>query len=183
MPFSYPPEAVDECLRLYLRFNGQQHDRIEKEMRRNWRGWSKQNLFTRGDKLGWIDKYGWELALKEKIALANSGQAVTEEQSLFNEIAQVRKRLHELIVKGSKDRDVFYQHLAYCRLAVSALAKLKGAGLTFDSFVAFWEQLLDWLPDMSPDAASALLAVADQLLDRARTEYGEQEANSNDGKL
>jgi hypothetical protein len=184
MPRSYPPEAIDQCFQLYLRFNGQQHDRIENEMRRTWPGWSKQNLFNRGEKIGWIEKFGWELALKEKIALANSGQAVTEEQALFNEIAQVRKRLHDLIVtQGSKDRDVVYQHLAYCRLEINALAKLKGAGLTFDSFVAFWERLLDWLPDMSPEAASALLAVADELLDRARSEYGEQEADSNDTKL
>lgn len=152
-------------------------------MRKEYFRWSKQNLFNRGEKIGWIEKYGWELALKEKIALANSGQAITEEQALFNEIAQVRKRLHELIVtQASKDRDTVYQHLAYCRLEINALAKLKGAGLTFDSFVAFWERLLDWLPDMSPEAASALLAVADELLDRARSEYGE-EADSNDTKL
>lgn len=37
MPKSYPPEAVERCLSLYLRFNGQQHDRIEAEMRRA--GW------------------------------------------------------------------------------------------------------------------------------------------------
>lgn len=184
MPRSYPPEAIEQCLQLYLRFNGGQYDRIEKEMRRTWPGWSRQNLTTRGDKLGWIDKYQWERALKEKIAAAASTQAVTEEQSLFIEISQARKRLHEMIVAGQgKDRDVVYQHLAYCRLSVQALAKLKGAGLTFDSFVAFWEQLLDWLPELSPEAASALLSVADELLDRARTEYGEQEADSHDGKL
>ncbi len=183
MPRSYDETAVDKCFRLYLRFNGQQHDRIEKEMQKEYPRWSKQNLYTRGDKIGWIEKNGWERAVKEKIACANSNQAVTEEQALFSEIAQARKRLHEKILAGCVDRDVVYQHLAYCRLAVSALAKLKGAGLTFDSFVAFWEQLLDWLPDMSPDAASALLSVADELLDRARKEYGEQEADSQDRKL
>jgi len=183
MPSSYDEAAVEKCFRLYLRFNGQQHDRIEMEMRREYPSWSKQNLYTRGDKIGWIEKNGWERALKEKFALALSNSTLTEEQALFSEIAQARKRLHDKIVAGCVDRDVVYQHLAYCRLAVNALAKLKGAGLTFDSFVAFWEQLLDWLTDMSPDAASALLSVADELLDKARKEYGEQEADSQDGKL
>ncbi len=185
MPKSYSPDAIEQCFRLYLRFNGQQHDRIEKEMRRHWPGWSKQNLFSRGDKIGWIEKHGWERALREKIALASSSHAVTEEQALFLEISQTRKVLHTKIsVKGqSIDRDAVYQHLAYCRLSIDAMARLKGTGLTFETFVAFWEQVLEWLTEKSSEAASALLSVADELLDEARIKYGEAEADSNDAKL
>lgn len=176
MPRSYPPEAIEKCQTLYLRHNGQSHDRIEKEMRRTYPGWSKQNLYSRGDKIGWIEKYGWDQALKEKIALASGNQAKTAEESLFIEIEQIRKRLHHKVhVEGCSDRDVVYQHLAYCRLGIEALAKLKGAGNTFESFVAFWEWLLDLLPDISDRAARELLTVADEVLEKARSKYGEQE--------
>jgi hypothetical protein len=176
MPRSYTSEAIEKCLQLYLKYNGQQHDRIEQEMRRaGWRSWSKQNLYSRGEKIGWVEKYGWEQALKEKIALASQTKAKTAEEALFIEIEQVRKRLHLKIQEGSVDRDVIYQHLAYCRQSVTALASLKGAGNTFESFVAFWEWLLDLLPDISELAARELLAVADEVLEKARSKYGEQE--------
>jgi hypothetical protein len=177
MPSSYGAEVIERCLQLYLKYNGQQHDRIEREMRRaGWSSWSKQNLYSRGDKIGWIEKYGWEQALKEKIALATSAQAKTAEETLFIEMEQIRKRLHYKIhVEGCTDRDVTYQHLAYSRLSIESLAKLKGAGNTFESFVAFWEWLLDLLPDLSELAARELLAVADAVLEKARSKYGEQE--------
>lgn len=187
MPFSYPQEAVEEAHRLYLLYNGQQHDRIEAEMRKVWPGWSKQNLYTRGtgpnQKIGWIEKYGWGQTLKEKIAQAQQSQARTSEEALFNEIEQIRKKLHHKIhVEGCTDRDVIYQHLAYCRQSITALANLKGAGNTFESFVAFWEFLLDVLVDISDSAAHALLLVADEVLEKAREKYGEQEAAADTAK-
>ena len=78
MPASYNEEAVEHCFRLYLRFNGQQHDRIEQEMRRaGWESWTKQNLYSRGDKVGWIDKFGWKKALEQKIESASKTAALT----------------------------------------------------------------------------------------------------------
>lgn len=176
MPRTYPAEAIEDALRLFLKYNGQQHDRIEAEMRRTWPGWSRQNLYSRGEKIGWIEKYGWQQALKDKIALASSSQAKTAEEALFIEIEQIRKRLHQKIrVEGCADRDVVYQHLAYCRLGVTALASLKGAGNTFESYVAFWEWLLDVLTEISAPASRELLAVAEEVLEKARDKYGEQE--------
>ena len=174
MPKTYGPEVVSHCFDLYIRFNGQNHDRIQNLMRKKWPSWSKQNLYSRAGKVGWIEEYGWERSLKERLAQAGE-RVATAEQSLFIEIEQIRKKLHERIHSGAQvDRDLVYQHLAYCRLSVSALAKLKGAGLTFDSFVAFWEALLDWLPDISDGAARALLEAADEVLEKARSTYGEQ---------
>src|SRR5205085_19523 len=106
MPKSYPDEAREQCLRLFLKFNGQQHERIEREMRKaGWVGWSKQNLYSRGDKVGWIEKYGFDAALKLKLA-ASETQALTRAEELFLEIEQGRKRLKErLDADGWQTRD------------------------------------------------------------------------------
>jgi hypothetical protein len=179
---AYPAEAIEKCFRLYLRFNGGQWDRIEKEMRREWPGWSKQNLGNRGDKLGWIEKYGWEAGLKLHLATKPAG-ARTSAETLFNEIEETRKKLFADLqaLGGRQDRDLVYQYRDFCKLSIEALSKVQGAGNTLESFVAFWERLLDMLPEISEKAAAALLAVADQVIERAGAEYAHSETNRSNG--
>lgn len=182
MPRPYSTEAIEECQRLYLRFNGQHHDRIERQMRRTWPGWSKQNLYTRGaganKKIGWIEKYGWEKSLKLHLASRPEG-TLTSAEKVFNEIEEIRKKIYEQIkTVGPTDRDLIYQHRDYSKLSIDALNKITGAGHTFENFVAMWERLLDWLPDIDDRAATALLKVADQVIEKASAEYGKQETNS-----
>ncbi len=184
MPRSYSNEAVEGCLRLYLRFNGQQHDRIENEMRKTWPGWSKQNLYTRGkegsqQKIGWIEKYGWEAALKQKLENASKTTALTSAEQLVREIEEVRKRIKQKIdaLGAGADRDLIYQHRDYCKLSIDALTKVEAARDTLGGFVSFWERLLDWLPLISEKAARELLRVADEVIEKAAAEYGETEPN------
>ena len=179
MPASYNEEAVEHCFRLYLRFNGQQHDRIEQEMRRaGWESWTKQNLYSRGDKVGWIDKFGWKKALEQKIESASKTAALTSAEELVREIEEMRKRIKVAIeARGAGiDKDLVYQHARYCTLSIDAQLKLEATRDTLGGFVAFWERLLDWLPEMSERAARELLKVADQILERAAAEYGDKEA-------
>jgi hypothetical protein len=180
VPRKYDTEAVEHCLSLYLKFNGQQHDRIEQEMRKKWPGWSKQNLYTRGKgdnlKVGWVEKYGWERALREHVASLGDKTRTVADQTL-HEINTIRKSLFEQIKSlGTKiDRDLVWQHCRYTKLALEAQAKLQGRGHTLDDFVAMWELLLEWLPDISPSAARELLAVADRVVEKAAAEYGDEE--------
>src|SRR5437763_5061867 len=176
MPRAYPPEATEDCFQLYLRYNGGQHDRIEQEMRRKWPMWSKQNLYTRGQganqKIGWIEKYGWERGLKLKLA-TNGEAAATSAEALYLEIESTRKRIKAALDAADvTDRDLIYQHRDFCKLSVDALARLEAARDNLDGFVAFWERLLTWLPEISKEAALALLAVNDEILARAEREYG-----------
>ncbi len=176
MPKSYPDEAREACLKLYLKFNGQQHDRIEREMRKaGWIGWSKQNLYSRGDKVGWIEKYGFEAALKLKLDTSET-QAHTKAEELFLEIEQGRKRLKaRLDADGWQTRDLVYQYQAQCRLSIEMHSKLNAMAGTYTGFAEFWEKLLDWLTEIDAPAAKALLRVADEILARAQVEYGEAE--------
>ena len=178
MPRKYSDEAIDYCFQLYLRHNGENHDLIEVAMRKVWAGWSKQNLYTRGkgknEKQGWIDKYGWLKALEIKRATAPR-QAASAVEKLFLEIEQVRERLYgDLFAQGAKggfNRDLVYQHRDYCTQTINALARLDAAGNNIDSFVAMWDRLMRWLPDISVSATRELLAVSDQILERAKVEY------------
>lgn len=174
MPASYPNEAVEHCKRLYLKYSGQSHDRIQSEMRRaGWPNWSKQNLYSRGDKVGWIEKYGWEKALKIHLDAQAERSRTSSEQAL-HEIEKIRQALYAEIEGANfrAGRDLVYQHLAYTKQYFTALAALKGEARSFDDFVAMWERLLDWLPDLSPKAVAELLKVSEQVLERAVAEYG-----------
>lgn len=175
MPATYSDEAIEKCAQLYLKFHGQQHDRIEAEMRKTWPGWSKQNLKTRGQgenlKIGWVEKFGWEEALRVKL-LCTGRQAATSAENLFLEIEGVRERLKAALdAQGGTDRDLVYQHRDYCKLSIDAMARLDAGGDNLSSFVAMWEQLTTWLPEISLPAAQALFAVAEAVLERARSEY------------
>lgn len=176
MPRSYPSEAVEFCFELYLRFNGQNHERIERDMRKRFPAWSRQNLYSRGNKIGWIEKYGWDAALKDKLANASRTKATSEAQSLYNEIVDTRKAVKRKIDADSNfDRDLIYQHQRYCQLSIAALSRLEDTDASMSGFVAFWERLLDWLPDINQRAARELLAVADDVMERARIEFGGDE--------
>lgn len=181
MPTSYNEEAVEHCFRLYLRFNGQQYDRIEQEMRRaGWQSWSKQNLTSRGEKIGWVEKFGWKQALEQKIAASSKAAALTSAEELVGEIEEVRKRIKAALdARGPVvDRDLIYQHARYCTLSIEAQLKLEATRDTLGGFVSFWERLLDWLPEISERAARELLKVADAILERAAAEYGDKTAGA-----
>ncbi len=176
MPRKYDDDAVQLCLGLYLKFAGQQHERIEAEMRKTYPGWSVQNLYTRGlgtnHKQGWVDKYGWDEVLKLKLA-TNGKAAATSAEKLFLEIEAQRERLKvALEAQGANaDRDLVYQHRDYCTLSINALSRLEAAGDNFAGFVAMWERLCAWLPSISPAATRELLAVAEEVLRMAQNEF------------
>jgi hypothetical protein len=179
MPRFYQDDAIEHCRRLYFKFNGQQHDRIEAEMRRaGWPNWSKQNLYTRGQgenqKIGWIEKFGWEAALKLHLATRDEGTQAPADK-IFTEIETIRQKIfEELQTKGISQRDLVYQHSAYLRLSIEALNKV-GAGNTLEAFVSAWERLLDWLAVISPTALAELLKVDNLILEKAAAEYGVEE--------
>jgi hypothetical protein len=175
MPRKYSDEAIALCAQLYLKFNGQQLDRLEAEMRQQFPGWSKQNLHSRGKganlKIGWIEKFGWEAMLKLKIS-TSARQAATSAEKLFLEIEQIRERLKETLdAQGGTDRDLIYQHRDYCKLTIDALVRLAQARDNVEMFVAMYERLLEWLGELSAPALSELLKVGNAITERARKHY------------
>jgi hypothetical protein len=178
----YSPEAVQRCLELYLQFNGGQHDRIEVEMRKEWPGWSKSNLYDKGKgknrKDGWISLYGWKHALEMRLAMSSEG-AATSAELLFLEIETVRRRLaKEMAAKGAKaDKDLVYQHRDYCKLSIDALARLEAARDNLAGFAKFWNDLLQ-APALPKVAMQVLVKYSEAIMGWARDKYANEQSKN-----
>lgn len=175
MPTKYPPEAVEKAFGLYLQLNGQNFDRIEREMRREFPGWTRQILFTRGAgehyRAGWIEKYGWEAALK--IYLSTKGNnLLTSGERLLAEVETIRERLFQQIVaSGVNNRDLVYQHDKYSQRSAEILAALEKASNPLRDFAAFWKFLLKNSLEISPALARELTNNEEPILKRAKEEF------------
>ena len=178
MPARYDHEAIDKCLRLFLKFNGQQHQRIEQEMRKVYPGWQRSYLYTRGRgehlRLGWIEQYGWEKALA--IHLAQKPTAtLNNAEKLVREIEEVRSYLAVEIKSagGNVEKERLQLHRDYCNLSIAALTKVEAARDTLAGWVSFWEKLLDWATDVDLDLARKLVKFSSEIIARAEQEFGE----------
>jgi len=180
MAARYDEKAIDKCFRLYLKFNGQQHQRIEEEMRKVYPGWKRSYLYTRGQgkhqQLGWVDKFGWEKALALHLAQKPTA-ALNSAQQLVNEIEEVRKQLHVRIKSqgATVEKELLQLHRDYSRLSIEALTKVEAARDTLTGWVSFWERLLDWLPDIDIRTARGLVKFSNEILAKAEEEFGETE--------
>lgn len=175
----YNAEAVEQCLRLYLKYNGQQHARIEQDMRRlGYAGWRRNNLYDRGKgknvREGWINKYQWEKTRLERLAQAPM-TTLSNAEKLVREIEEVRRYLYVEIaaVGGRVDKDRLQLHRDYCNLSIGALTKVEAARDTLSAWVSFWERLIDWSVDIDARLAKTLVKHAEALIGRAEKEFGE----------
>lgn len=182
----YDQEAIELCRKFYCKFGGKNLDAVENEMRQaGYVGWQKSTLFNRGKidtsdfRQGWIEKYGFDKSLQEYLKTQIAG--VTDDvQKLYLGIKGVREALELKVQNGQGTRDEIYAYRDFCKLEMEARQKLDLAKDNFESFVACWEKLLIWLPEISATAAAAFLSgdTAEKVLERARAEYGEQENKS-----
>lgn len=175
------PEQIEHAFELYLEYNGERFDLIEKEMhRRGWTKFRRQLLFNRGKganfREGWIERYGWKKSLEIKIATAGQ-TAVTSAESLLFEVETIRKKLYQrLVERDVNDRDLVWQHDKYVARTTEILDKLERARDNFGNFTFFLKHLLAASTSISPELASALCAAEDGLLEWAEREFVSEEA-------
>jgi hypothetical protein len=180
----YDDKAIEHCKRLYIKFNGKQHHRIEQEMRKaGWVGWSAKNLHNRGKgdgaRVGWIEKYGFERALEIHLAQQPTA-ALNNAQKLVREIEYIREALDkEIKTKGvtAVDIKLLYLHRDYCKLCIDALTRVEAARDTLGGFVSFYERFIDWMTDIDARIARKLLQVEDLIIARAEKEFAEDAGN------
>jgi hypothetical protein len=183
---TYSSEAIDFCRRLYVKYFGKQHDRIEKEMHRaGWTGWRKINLHGRkrkgegrGETLGWIEKYGFDTAL-DRALVRQPTAALNTAQDLVNKIDAVLGQLdRQVSAKGANIDDESFRvvqlHRDYCKLKIDALTRVEAAKDTLGGWVSFWERLIDWAPDIDIKLARLMVKHSDQIIARAEQEFGEE---------
>ena len=176
MPTKYSPEAIEFCFGLFLRYNGENFDRIEQDMRAaGWLGFTKQLLFSRGleqhRRDGWIEKFGWKAALE--IHLANkSKQLLSRREKTLLEVETIRERIYEQITaRGVDNRDLVWQHDKYSERSARLLAELELARQSSSDFAAFWKFLLTTALAVSPQLARELVNAEDAILHRAKQEF------------
>lgn len=182
MAARYTAEAIDYCFKLYLKYNGQQHDRIEKEMhKRGWSGWRKKNLYSSkdgrgGETLGWIEKYGWEKALKEHLA-NKVAPSLDSAEKLVRDIEMVCDGLAaEIRAKGvsATDKERLQLFRDFGNLQIGAITKVQAARDTLGAWVGFFERFIDWAVDIDPKLARRLTDKSDEFIARAEKEFGDQ---------
>jgi hypothetical protein len=176
----YPPEAIEFCERLFLKYGGRHYERIEQEMHRaGWAGFHR-NLINgkrrtgKADTLGWKELYSWEKKLA--IHLANKPTAsLNNAQQLVQEVETVRKQLYSKVTAqgANVDKETLQLHRDYCGLSISALTKVEAAKDTLGAWVIFLEKLLDWAPDIDIKLAKLLARFAPAIIARAEEEFGE----------
>ena len=179
MPKQYDQDAIEMCRKLYCKYGGKNLDGIEREMRASYPGWLKQTLHNRGKdsdfRMGWVERYGFDKSLQEYLKTQIAG--VTDDvQKFYLGIKSVRETLETKVKNGQGTRDDLFAYRDFCKLEMEARQKLDLEKDNYESFVACWEKLLVWLPEIDKASATAFLSgdVAERLLERARAEYGEQ---------
>ena len=184
MPKQYPQNAIDKGLTLYLKYGGKNFDAIEREMRKEYASWSKQLLHTKGTganaRLGWIDKFGWENALK--IHLENKVENVQDDtQKLYQDIKSIR----ETLAKKAKGLDASASDLQnfakYADLEIKARNLLDLSKSNLETFAEAFDLIGDWLRELDVKIASGYAKYGDKLIEKAEIHYGkvEQEADNN----
>ena len=63
-------QKIEDCRELYLKYEGEHHELIEKEMRRlGYHDFHRRSLYRRFERgrcrSGWIERYGWNRVLKD----------------------------------------------------------------------------------------------------------------------
>ena len=176
MPKQTNPETIKDCFALYLKYNGERLDLIEREMNDlGWAGFRKEILFNRGIgknfREGWIQRFGWQKSLELKIATAGVA-AQTSAESLLFEVESIRKKVFmEMQATGVTNRDLVYQHDKYVQRTTDILASLEKARDNYGNFVFFLQHLLKAASAISPGLAKEICDAEDALLDWAEKEF------------
>jgi hypothetical protein len=182
MPAKSHPDEIKDAFELYLKFNGERFDLIEAEMRlKGWTLFRKQKLLPRGKgeyyREGWILHYGWENALKIKIATAGT-VAMTSAESLLYEVETIRKKLFIDLEVNKLEKDKVYQHDKYVNRSIEILAELNDARDNFGNFIFFLERLCGAAMSISPKLAESLVEAKDGLMDWAESEFATKDETS-----
>lgn len=180
MPMQYPQEAIDLCGKLYCKYGGMNHDRIEREMRKQYPGWRKKNLYDSGSgkqaRLGWITREGFDNLLK--IYVQKLTESVNDdEQDLYIGIRTVRKAMQSKVVGKSASKDDVYQYRDFCKLEIEARRNLDLSRDNLETFVAGYEKMIGWLTDIDPAATKLLIKHQDKLIEMAQAHYGKTETD------
>lgn len=177
MPYKIAPECIEDAFELYLKYNGERFDLIEREMRlKGWLKFDKQCLQNRGIgehfREGWIERFGWKNALE--IHLTGKIKSIRSSgEKLLSEVEIIREKIFErLQTHGVDNRDLVYQHDKYSQRSAEILEQLEKAKNDSRNFAQFLSFLINISVSISPNLARELCNAEDAIIKRAKEEFG-----------
>ena len=175
MPYKIAPECIEDAFALYLKYNGERFDLIEREMRlRGWHSFDKQCLSNRGKndnfREGWIERFGWKSALAINLA-AKSKNFLTNAEKVYYEVETIREKLFEQIrSSGVNNRDLIWQHDKYAQRSAELLSSIENAKDISRDFAEFLSLLITIAVKISPTLARELCNAEDAIIKHAKEE-------------
>lgn len=176
MPKVTAPECINDAYELYLKYNGERFDLIEREMRlKGWFAFDRQCLTNRGIgknfREGWIERYGWRKTLE--IYLATKARTIlTSGEKLLAEVEIIREKLFDRIeTHGVDNRDLVWQHDKYAQRSAEILAQIEKARNPLRDFDAFMRFLITSSVSISPNLARELVNAEEAIIRRAKNEF------------
>jgi hypothetical protein len=172
MPAKYSPEAIALCRKLYIQFGGNDKQ-IEKEMRKEYPSWSKQNLYAKGNgsdsRLGWIVEHGFEksaqLDLQTKI-----GAIESDDERAYKTIVEIADKFRTAALSG--DKEGANQYAKFITLQLEFRNKLDLSQSNFETFVEAWERITFWAKEIDMNLAKLFYKNKDAFIEKAKLHYG-----------
>jgi len=146
-------------------------------MQKVYPGWHRNNLKDKGGKRpmdGWITNYGFENSLK--LHLQKLTESVNDdEQDLYIGIRTVRKAMQDVVIGKDASKDDIYQYRDFCKLEIEARKNLDLSRDNLETFVAGYEKLTIWAPEIDKDLAKLLVKHGPRFAELAEAHYGKTE--------
>lgn len=174
MPKKISPNQIEDAFRLYLKYNGERFDLIEREMRAmGYVNFSRQRIRKKkdGEYIGWEIDFNWKNSLTNH--LERKGRVfLTNAEKVYFEVESIREKLFEQIQRsGVNNRDLIWQHDKYSQRSAELLEqieKAKAGTLNFPEFLSF---LIGISLSISPILARELVNAEDAIIKRAKDEF------------
>lgn len=174
MPKKTSPQAIEDAFQLYLKYNGERFDLIEKEMReKGWANFSRQRIRKRvGDEyIGWEIDFGWKSAL-EKYLSTKAVNFLSNAEKVYSEVETIREQLfNQILATGVNNRDLVWQHDKYSQRSAELLEQIEKANRDNLNFPEFLNFLISISMSISPALARELVNNEDAIIRRAKDEF------------
>lgn len=174
MPKITPPESIEDAFELYLKYNGERFDLIEREMReRGWTGFSRQRIRKKvgGEYIGWESEFRWKSAL-ETYQTGKVREFLTNAEKVYYEVEAIRTLLFKQIQSsGVNNRDLIWQHDKYSQRSAELLEQIEKAKIGTINFPDFLNFLIRIAPSISPTLYRELDNSLEVIIKRAKDEF------------
>lgn len=174
-------EEQSHAFSLYLKYGGERHDLIEREMHEaGYVGFKKNKLRDHGKveskthRQGWINKFRWDHAVKKHLeGLATNQIASTSGEKLLIEVEFIREAIFDVIKANgaANSKDHVWQHKKYVDASVDILGRLMDARDNYGNFVFFFKHLITAAVTISPALAKELCEAEDAIIEWAETKF------------